>query len=93
MDRVPVVFSHPARLRVGSRGHVGSIEGGSRHDAQADVDSFGPWGPNPIEVHLRWAGRLAAVVDPDRLLGDKGYDSDAIRNDLGERGIEACASA
>ena len=27
-------------------------------------------------------------VDPDRLLGDEGYDSDAIRNDLGQRGIE-----
>lgn len=27
-------------------------------------------------------------VDPDRLLGDKGYDSDAIRDDLEERGIE-----
>jgi transposase len=27
-------------------------------------------------------------VDPDRLLGDKGYDSDAIRDDLTERGIE-----
>jgi transposase len=27
-------------------------------------------------------------VEPDRLLGDKGYDSDAIRNDLGQRGIE-----
>jgi transposase len=25
--------------------------------------------------------------DPDRLLGDKGYDSDNIRNDLAERGI------
>jgi transposase len=25
---------------------------------------------------------------PDRLLGDKGYDSDNIRNDLAERGIE-----
>src|SRR5206468_5387894 len=24
-------------------------------------------------------------VDPDRLLGDKGYDSDNIRNDLAER--------
>jgi Transposase DDE domain len=28
------------------------------------------------------------VFDPDRLLGDKGYDSDNIRNDLAERGIE-----
>jgi len=27
-------------------------------------------------------------VDPDRLLGDKGYDSDAIRDDLTKRGIE-----
>jgi transposase len=27
-------------------------------------------------------------VDPDRLLGDKGYDSDDIRHDLVERGIE-----
>jgi len=27
-------------------------------------------------------------VDPDRLLGDKGYDSDEIRDDLVERGIE-----
>ena len=27
-------------------------------------------------------------VAPDRLLGDKGYDSDAIRNDLAKRGIE-----
>jgi transposase len=28
-------------------------------------------------------------VDPDRLLGDKGYDSDEIRDDLVGRGIEA----
>jgi IS5 family transposase len=28
-------------------------------------------------------------VDPDKLLGDKGYDSDEIRDDLNERGIEA----
>ena len=27
-------------------------------------------------------------VNPDRLLGDKGYDSDEIRNDLMDRGIE-----
>ena len=26
--------------------------------------------------------------DPDRLLGDRGYDSDNIRNDLAKRGIE-----
>ena len=45
-------LNHPARLRVGSPRHVGS--GGFRHDAQADVDSFGPLGPNSIEVHLRW---------------------------------------
>lgn len=28
-------------------------------------------------------------VDPDRLLGNKGYDGDEIRDDLTERGIEA----
>lgn len=28
-------------------------------------------------------------VNPKKLLGDKGYDSDAIRDDLAERGIEA----
>jgi transposase len=27
-------------------------------------------------------------VDPDRLLGDKGYDSDEIRDDLADRGVE-----
>ena len=27
-------------------------------------------------------------INPDRLLGDKGYDSDDIRYDLAERGIE-----
>ena len=27
-------------------------------------------------------------IIPDRLLGDKGYDSDDIRNDLADRGIE-----
>jgi len=27
-------------------------------------------------------------ADPDRLLGDKGYDSDEIRDDLAKRGIE-----
>jgi transposase len=27
-------------------------------------------------------------VDPDRLLGDKGYDSDEIRDDLTKRGIK-----
>ena len=28
-------------------------------------------------------------VNPKKLLGDKGYDSNAIREDLAERGIEA----
>jgi transposase len=28
-------------------------------------------------------------INPDRLLGDKGYDSDDIRNDLANRGIES----
>jgi transposase len=27
-------------------------------------------------------------INPDRLLGDKGYDSDEIREDLAERNIE-----
>ena len=27
-------------------------------------------------------------INPDKLLGDKGYDSDDIRNDLANRGIE-----
>ena len=27
-------------------------------------------------------------LDPDRMLGDKGYDSDQIRDDLTDRGIE-----
>src|ERR1700755_3553931 len=27
-------------------------------------------------------------INPDRRLGDKGYDSDDIRNDLADRGIE-----
>jgi transposase len=27
-------------------------------------------------------------INPDKLLGDKGYDSDDIRDDLAERGIE-----
>jgi hypothetical protein len=27
-------------------------------------------------------------INPDRLLGDKAYDSDDIRNDLADRGIE-----
>ena len=27
-------------------------------------------------------------INPDKLLGDKGYDSDDIRNDLADRGIE-----
>ena len=27
-------------------------------------------------------------INPGRLLGDKGYDSDDIRNDLADRGIE-----
>ena len=31
-------------------------------------------------------------VAPDRLLGDKGYDSDAIRDDLTKRGIEPMIS-
>jgi transposase len=38
-------------------------------------------------------GTLASLGPPgdkehDRLLGDKGYDSDDIRNDLADRGIE-----
>lgn len=40
---------------------VGSIEGGFRHDARTNVDSFSSWGRNSIEIHLRWAGRLAAA--------------------------------
>jgi transposase len=41
---------------------------------------FAPtWFERVIELHDN---------DPDRLLGDKGYDSVNIRNDLAERGIE-----
>ena len=29
------------------------------------------------------------IIIPDRLLGDKGYDSDDIRNDLADRGISS----
>ena len=32
-------------------------------------------------------GRAAA--DPEQMLGDKGYDSEAVRNDIEERGGEA----
>jgi transposase len=32
--------------------------------------------------------RLRHEVDPDRLLGDKGYDCDEIRDDPTDRGIE-----
>ena len=39
-------------------------------------------------MRLKATMRCCTTSNPDRLLGDKGYDSDNIRDDLVERGIE-----
>ena len=59
-----------------------------RTNAKGDPLTFDVTGGEAHEVKGYDALMELHDVDPDRLLGDKGYDSDDIRNDLVERGIE-----
>lgn len=59
-----------------------------RTNAKGDPLTFDVTGGEAHEVKGYDALMELHDNDPDRLLGDKGYDSDNIRNDLAERGIE-----
>ncbi len=43
-----------------------------------------------VSDHKGAQALLDTLPDADRLLGDKGFDDDEYRNDLKNRGIEAC---
>ena len=59
-----------------------------RTNAKGDPLTFDVTGGEAHEVKGYDTLMKLHDVDPDRLLGDKGYDSDEIRDDLVERGIE-----
>ena len=59
-----------------------------RTNAKGDPLTFDVTGGEVHEVKGYDALMELHDVNPDRLLGDKGYDSDEIRNDLMDRGIE-----
>ena len=78
----------------GARQALGRSRGGFstkihlRTNAKGDPLTFDVTGGEAHEVKGYDALMELHDNDPDRLLGDKGYDSDNIRNDLAERGIE-----
>ena len=59
-----------------------------RTNAKGDPLTFDVTGGEAHEVKGYDALMELHDINPDRLLGDKGYDSDDIRNDLADRGIE-----
>ena len=59
-----------------------------RTNAKGDPLTFDVTGGEVHEVKGYDAPMELHDVNPDKLLGDKGYDSDEIRNDLMDRGIE-----
>jgi transposase len=59
-----------------------------RTNAKGDPLTFDVTGGEAHEVKGYETLMKLHDVDPDRLLGDKGYDNDEIRDDLVERGIE-----
>ena len=59
-----------------------------RTNAKGDPLTFDLAGGEAHEVKGYDALMELHDIIPDRLLGDKGYDSDDIRNDLADRGIE-----
>jgi len=59
-----------------------------RTNAKGDPLTFDITGGEAHEVKGYDALMELCDARPDKLIGDKGYDSDAIRNDLAERGIE-----
>ena len=59
-----------------------------RTNAKGDPLIFDVTGGEAHEVKGYDALMELHDINPDRLLGDKGYDSDDIRNDLADRGIE-----
>jgi transposase len=59
-----------------------------RTNAKGDPLTFDLTGGEAHEVKGYDALMELHDINPDRLLGDKGYDSDDIRNDLADRGIE-----
>jgi transposase len=75
------------RITPASTGAVGS-KIHLRTNAKGDPLTFDVTGGEAHEVKGYDALMELHDNDPDRLLGDKGYDSDNIRNDLAERGIE-----
>ena len=59
-----------------------------RTNAKGDPLTFDVTGGEAHEVKGYDALMELHDIHPDKLLGDKGYDSDDIRNDLADRGIE-----
>src|SRR6266542_4416259 len=59
-----------------------------RTNAKGDPLTFDVTGGEVHEVKGYDALMQLHEIDPAKLIGDKGYDSDGIRNDLAERGIE-----
>ena len=59
-----------------------------RTNAEGNPLTFDISGGEVHEVNAYDALMELHDVNPKKLLGDKGYDSDAIRDDLAERGIE-----
>src|SRR5216117_2999623 len=59
-----------------------------RTNAKGNPLTFDVTGGEAHEVKGYDALMQLHEIDPAKLIGDKGYDSDGIRNDLAERGIE-----
>jgi Transposase DDE domain len=57
-------------------------------NAKGDPLTFELTGAEAHEVKGYEALMKLHDVDPGRLLGDKGYDGDEVRADLGKRGIQ-----
>lgn len=93
---------HHPRPRIGSGGKRGTHRqalGRSRGQFGCKVHCIADAGGRPLAFHLT-GGQAADCkaydtlialpeIEPAALLGDKGYDADAIRDDLRGRGIEA----
>jgi len=85
-----------SRRKRGNQNHeaLGRSRGGFstkihlRTNAKGDPLTFDVTGGEAHEVKGYDALMELHDINPDRLLGDKGYDSDDIRNDLADRGIE-----
>ena len=79
-------LGHP--LSMSRMVHPGGTQNAGVAHANGEPLTFDVTGGEAHEVKGYEALIELHDVDPDRLLGDKCYDSDAIRDDLTKRGIE-----